>query len=125
MNNKGLGLPPEIEAAARANNVAMILQGAGITTDDLVEQLKLRGRLHKITASEMYYTELAEDSRYMEHCSQQAMQTLIRAMDNKLLLTWKDSPTPMSHQAVRQVSIVLLLTEEQRREIADPDSAKD
>lgn len=116
-------MPTEFSAerAHRANNVKMILDMSRITADDMIDQLILAGRIHRVEVSGLFYTECENDPRYMEHLDHSVVRQMVAALNNNLVLTWADHdhvPDFAAGQKVRVVTIDVLLTESQAREIA-------
>ena len=111
-----------IERAHRACNVQMVLNVAGITTDDLIDQLLLRRRLLKLDSSAAFYNELADDAGYMESCNRSIVRGIATGLNNKLILQWNDHAGPPNergeaYQTERRAVVTVLVSEALAREL--------
>lgn len=92
----------------------MLLDDA--TDDDLIAELKRRGRLRTAARTTVFYNELAFDEQYMETVNRDLTTSLVQLVENSLCFSYRERTIKRdsfgrSVQMARKASMTVLLPE--------------
>lgn len=104
------------------------LDSMGFTTTDLLDVLESRGRIRRVGTQGLFYTDMAEDDRYMRGLDERLLRDIAHGLNNKLVLKWSDTTrlddAGRTSETIRHVSVDVVVSEALAKQWGDDDDVQ-